>query len=53
MKAPCQMVIKCTKVIYEKVQQWLPDQSLPECIKAKFKKVSEEKSYPVVPMEPV
>jgi hypothetical protein len=54
IKAACQMVIKCTKVIYEKVQQGILDlMSLPECIKAKFKKMPEHKSYPVVPMEPV
>lgn len=40
-RASCQMVIKCRKVIYDKTQQWLPDLSLPECIKAKFKKMPE------------
>jgi hypothetical protein len=48
------MAIKCTKVMYEKVQQRILDlMGLPECIKAKFKKMPEHKSYPGVPVEPV
>ncbi|KAM0883114.1 hypothetical protein ACQ4PT_031843 [Festuca glaucescens] len=53
IKDPCEMGIKCTKVMYTNFWQWLTDLSLPECISAKFREMPEQQSYPGVAMEPV